>query len=142
MSSTTESGGAPAYTSGSPETYQQGGSRNGLGTAALVVGIIALITCWTVIGGILLGLLAIIFGFVGRGRAKRGEASNGGAAIAGVVLGLVSLIVAVVIVAAGATFFIHHKKDINNLQSCLNNATSQSQKNSCNQQFKSSVNGN
>jgi uncharacterized membrane protein len=105
-------------------------------------GILALITCWTVIGGVLLGLVAIILGFVGRGRAKRGEADNGGAAIAGVVLGLVGLVVAVVIVAAGATFFIHHKKDINNLQSCLNNATTQSQQNSCNQQFKSSVHGN
>ena len=142
MSSTTDSSGAPAYTGNAPDTYRQGGTRNGMGTAALVVGIIALITCWTVIGGVLLGLLAVIFGFVGRGRAKRGEASNGGAAIAGVVLGLLSLIVAVVIVAAGATFFIHHKKDITNLQSCLNNATTQSQKTSCNQQFNSSVKGN
>jgi heme/copper-type cytochrome/quinol oxidase subunit 2 len=142
MSRTTDSSGAPAYAGGAPDTYRQGGTHNGMGTAALVVGIIALITCWTVIGGVVLGLLAIIFGFVGRGRAKRGEASNGGAAMAGVILGLLSLVVAVVLVAIGATFFVHHKKDINNLQSCLNNATTQSQKNSCNQQFRNSINGN
>jgi hypothetical protein len=141
MSSTTDPGGAPAYTGAAPETHP-GGTRNGMGTTALVVGIIALITCWTVIGGVLFGLPAIIFGFVGRGRAKRGEASNGGSAIAGVILGLVSLIVAVVIVAAGATFLIHHKKDLTNLNGCLKNATTQSQKHSCNQQFKSSVHGN
>jgi Flp pilus assembly pilin Flp len=142
MSSTTDPGGAPAYTDSAPDTYRQTGARNGLGTAALVIGIIALLTCWTVVGGVVLGLLAIIFGLVGRGRAKRGEATNGGAAMAGTVLGLLSLVVAVVLVAAGATFLVHHKKDFSNLNSCLKSANSQSQKNSCNQQFKSSVNGN
>ena len=46
-------------------------ARNGLGTAALVLGILALVTCWTVIGGVVLGVLAVIFGFIGRGRVKR-----------------------------------------------------------------------
>jgi heme/copper-type cytochrome/quinol oxidase subunit 2 len=141
MSSTTDSSGAPAQTRPAAAGTVQA-PRNGTGTAALVIGIIALITCWTVIGGIVLGLLALVLGIVGRGRARRGEATNGGSAIAGVVLGLVSIIVAVVIIAAGATFFIHHKQDFHTLQSCLNNANTQSQRNSCNQQFKSSVNGN
>ncbi|HVQ51654.1 MAG TPA: DUF4190 domain-containing protein, partial [Mycobacterium sp.] len=54
------------------------GPRNGLGITALVVAIIGLVFCWTVAGGIILGLCAIIIGFVGRGRVKSGEATNGG----------------------------------------------------------------
>jgi heme/copper-type cytochrome/quinol oxidase subunit 2 len=117
-------------------------NRNGLGTAALVVGIIALLSCWTIIGGVVLGILAIVFGFIGRGRANRGEATNGGLAVAGLTLGVVGLVVAIVIVAITGSFLINHKKQINNLNNCLKNASTQSAKNSCDQQFQNSVNGN
>jgi heme/copper-type cytochrome/quinol oxidase subunit 2 len=66
--------------------------KNGLGIAALVVAIIALVT---VFGGIVLGVVAVILGFVGWGRAKRGEATNGGVAIAGIVLGFLAIIVSI-----------------------------------------------
>ncbi|MEU5402093.1 DUF4352 domain-containing protein [Streptomyces sp. NPDC005963] len=73
--------------------------RNGLGTAALVLGIIGAITGWIpfifFLGGGL-GLLALILGLVGRGRGKRGEASNKGVATAGAVLGLVAMVAATV----------------------------------------------
>ncbi|MEU9608613.1 DUF4352 domain-containing protein [Streptomyces sp. NPDC048057] len=73
--------------------------RNGLGTAALILGIIGLITgpipfvFW--LGGTL-GLLALILGLVGRGRAKRGEASNGRSATAGSIIGGVAMVLGVV----------------------------------------------
>ncbi len=54
--------------------------------------------CWTVIGGIVLGVVAIIIGIVGRGRAKRGEATNGGLAIAGTVLGALAVIASLVFI--------------------------------------------
>jgi hypothetical protein len=69
--------------------------KNGLGTAALVLAIIAL---FSGLGGIVLGPVAIVLGFLGRGRAKRGEATNGGIAIAGIVLGFLSIIEAAVVV--------------------------------------------
>ncbi|MFD9719719.1 DUF4352 domain-containing protein [Streptomyces sp. NPDC059076] len=73
--------------------------RNGLGTAALVLGIIGAITGWIpfifFLGGGL-GLLALILGLVGRGRSKRGEASNKGVATTGAVLGLVAMVAATV----------------------------------------------
>jgi hypothetical protein len=72
------------------------GPRNGLGVAALVVAIIALLS---VVGGVVLGVVAIILGFLGLGRARRGEATNGGIAVAGIVLGLISIIEAVVVIA-------------------------------------------
>jgi hypothetical protein len=74
------------------------GPRNGLGITALVLAIIGLVFCWSVAGGIILGLCAIIIGFVGRGRVKRGEATNGGVAIAGIVLGFLAIIVSLIFI--------------------------------------------
>jgi uncharacterized protein DUF4190 len=140
MSSAVGQDDVATYGSG-PRAGRVVGVRNGMGTAALIVGILAVLLCWTLVGGVVLGLLAVVFGAVGRGRVKRGEATNGGAAVAGVILGLLGVVLAVVLVVVGATFVFHHKKAINNLESCLNNATSQAQKNSCNQQFRTSVSG-
>ena len=72
--------------------------RNGLGISALVVAIIGLVFCWTVVGGVILGVTAIILGFVARGRVKRGEATNGGVAIAGIVLGCLAIVVSLVFI--------------------------------------------
>ena len=78
------------------------GPRNGLGIASLVVAIIALIS---VVGGVVLGVVAIILGFLGWQRAKRGEATNGGIAIAGIVLGVLSIIEALVVIALSVWVF-------------------------------------
>ena len=78
------------------------GPRNGLGIASLVVAIIALIS---VVGGVVLGVVAVILGFLGWQRAKRGEATNGGIAIAGIVLGVLSIIEAVVVIALSLWVF-------------------------------------
>lgn len=74
------------------------GPKNGLGIAALVVAIIGLVFCWTVVGGVILGVGAVILGFVARGRVKRGQATNGGVAIAGIVLGFLAIIVSLVFI--------------------------------------------
>lgn len=68
------------------------GPKNGFGIAALVIAIVSLAS---VIFGVVLGVVAIIFGFLGWGRAKRGEATNGGMAVAGIVLGILSIIEAI-----------------------------------------------
>ncbi|RSM93915.1 hypothetical protein DMA10_20090 [Streptomyces sp. WAC 01420] len=62
---------------------------NGLGVTALVLGIIsaAVFCLWPL--AILLGLLALIFGGIGRGKAHRGEATNAGQALAGIICGVV-----------------------------------------------------
>ncbi|MCW2519868.1 MAG: hypothetical protein JWR46_2487, partial [Mycobacterium sp.] len=71
------------------------GPRNGTGTAALVVAIAGLVFCWSVVGGIGCGIVAVILGVLGRGRAARGEANNGGIATAGSALGLVAVVASV-----------------------------------------------
>ncbi|MYW07972.1 DUF4352 domain-containing protein [Streptomyces sp. SID2563] len=74
-------------------------ARNGLGIAALILGLIGAVSglvpflFW--LAGIL-GTIALILGLVGRGRAKRGEATNKKMATFGTVLALIALIMSVV----------------------------------------------
>ncbi|MFC8536921.1 DUF4190 domain-containing protein [Streptomyces sp. NPDC057249] len=74
-------------------------ARNGLGIAALILGLIGAVSglipflFW--LAGIL-GTIALILGLVGRGRAKRGEATNKNMATFGTVLALIALIMSVV----------------------------------------------
>jgi len=92
--------GAPPF--GTPG--YSGAPKNGLGVAALVLGILGVMSSLLVFGA-LLGVVAIVLGFLGRRRAKNGEATNGGSALAGVILGLLSLVVAAVVVVAFANVF-------------------------------------
>ncbi|WP_308429570.1 DUF4190 domain-containing protein [Streptomyces longisporoflavus] len=68
---------------------------NGMGVTALVLGIIAAagFCLWPL--AIVLGILAIIFGAIGRGRAKRGEATNPGQALAGIICGAAGIVLGV-----------------------------------------------
>lgn len=61
---------------------------NSKGTWALVTGILSFFCC-----GIILGIVAIVLGVQGRKAAANGTATNGGAATAGMVLGIIGLIV-------------------------------------------------
>lgn len=68
---------------------------NGMGVAALVLGIIAAVgfCLWPL--AIVLGILAIIFGAIGRGKARRGEATNPGQALAGIICGAAGIVLGV-----------------------------------------------
>ncbi|MBO1336568.1 DUF4190 domain-containing protein [Streptomyces sp. VRA16 Mangrove soil] len=77
-----------------PQQSPQQVARNGLGTAALILGVIGalsgLVPILFWLAGIL-GVIALVLGLTGRARAKRGEATNKGVALAGALLALVSL---------------------------------------------------
>jgi hypothetical protein len=93
----------PPYPPPPPQPYSgftppPTGPRNGLGITALVLAILGLVFCWSVAGGVILGLCAIIIGFVARGRVKRGEATNGGVANAGIALGFLAIIVSLIFI--------------------------------------------
>jgi hypothetical protein len=83
------------YPAGSGGYLNQGQPSNGMGTAGLVCGIIGavcslLVFLWFF--GIILGILSIIFGGVGRSKVTKGEATNRGAATTGIVTGILALI--------------------------------------------------
>jgi len=82
------------------------GPRNGLGIAALILAIVGLLLCWSVVGGVIVGIFAALMGFIARGRVKRGEADNGGVVIAGIVLGFLSILAGLAFILIWAFFWI------------------------------------
>lgn len=113
------------------------GNRNGLGTAALVLGILSLVTWFLFVGG-LFGIVAVILGFLGRGRAKRGEASNGGMALAGLITGAVGILLTVLVIVGVAALF--STGEFSNLTDCLQDANGDQQAvDDCRRQFEDSL---
>ena len=121
-----------------------GQRRNGLGVAALVLGVLAVLTCFTVVIGFVLGLLAIVFGVIGRGRARRGEADNRGVATAGLVLGAIGLVLSIGFgVAVGSLIGkIANTPEGQRLQECVQQADGdRARAQACQDEFARSQNG-
>ncbi|MCX5367634.1 DUF4190 domain-containing protein [Streptomyces sp. NBC_00103] len=90
--------GRPHYGGGAPGPYGWSGGTgdsNGMGIAGLVLGIVSAVgfCMWPL--AVVLGILGITFGAVGRGKARRGEASNAGQALAGIICGSVGVLLAI-----------------------------------------------
>ncbi|MGI5357758.1 DUF4190 domain-containing protein [Streptomyces sp. CA-252508] len=66
---------------------------NGMGIAALVLGIVSVVLFCMWGFGIVPGILALVFGVLGRKKVQRGEADNHGVALAGIILGAVGIVV-------------------------------------------------
>ncbi|MEU9312668.1 DUF4190 domain-containing protein [Streptomyces sp. NPDC048256] len=90
--------GRPHYGGGAPGPYGWPGGTgdsNGMGIAGMVLGIVSAVgfCMWPL--AVVLGILGITFGAVGRGKARRGEASNPGQALAGIICGSVGILLAI-----------------------------------------------
>ena len=102
-----------------------GPPQNGLGVAALVVGICAFI--FGVIFfplGFVLGLVGIGLGIAARKKARRGEATNGGAALTGLILSVVGLLIAIAIGFFVGSIF-------NEVKDCTDPGLSQAEQEQC-----------
>lgn len=66
--------------------------QNGLGTASLVLGIIGLVCCTTIV----VPVIALVLGVMGRKKAAEGLATNGGTATAGMILGIIGVVIGVI----------------------------------------------
>ncbi|MFD7965984.1 DUF4190 domain-containing protein [Streptomyces zaomyceticus] len=84
------------YTGQTGQTGYPQSPSNGMGTASMVLGIIAVAGFCLYGLGVVLGVLALIFGIIGVKKAGRGEATNRGMAVAGIVLGSIGTLVSAV----------------------------------------------
>ncbi len=94
-----------------------GGSRNNLGGLALALGLLGVATCWIGIGG-LAGIAAVVVGMFGRSRARRMGGAGGGVATAGLALGVLSTLIALLLVGGTWTFYERHGDDLRRYQDC------------------------
>jgi hypothetical protein len=123
-----------------PGGYQAGGHpaargrRNGMGTTALVLGVVALVLILLLLFaplGAFLGLLAVLFGIVGLIRVNRGEADNRGQAVAGLVTGGIALLVGIFLTISIGTWFATHVNDFRRFGNCLDQATGDAAREQC-----------
>jgi membrane-bound ClpP family serine protease len=109
-----------------------------MGTAALVLGILALVLVVLIFFsplGALLGLLAVIFGIVGILRANRGEADNRGQALTGLVTGAVALLVGLLLTIGIGTFFAANVNEFREFGRCMDDARDQQAREACARQL-------
>ncbi|MFF7871958.1 DUF4190 domain-containing protein [Streptomyces qaidamensis] len=114
---------------GYPGSYPQGGytqggygwpgmpmaPQNGMGVAAMVLGIISCtLFCLYGVVSLVTGILAVVFGIKGRKRAEAGVATNHGQAQAGLIMGIIGIILGItviVLIAVGITAAINSDRD-------------------------------
>ncbi|WP_299058356.1 DUF4190 domain-containing protein [uncultured Nocardioides sp.] len=110
----------------------------GMAVTALVLGILALLLCWTVIGGVLLGLPAVILGIVAVVRARKGKSGGRGLAVGGIVTGLLGIVLAIALAVVATTFLarIIDGEASQRYQQCISDAGGQQQQvDRCDQQL-------
>lgn len=118
--------------------------RNGAGTTALVTGVVALVLAVLIIFfplAAIIGVIAAIFGFVGLGRANRGEADNKNHAIAGIVTGLLALVLAVYMTFRLGSFVAEHEGDFRSFWRCITSAPTKAEQNDCGEQLARALEG-
>ncbi|MCT7366780.1 DUF4190 domain-containing protein [Mycolicibacterium llatzerense] len=112
--------------------------RNGMGTTALVLGIVGLLTSWSVVGGLLFGLGAVACGVIGRNRVKEGLANNAVVAGAGIALGALATVLAVVFVFVVIGFY--RQVGFSDYTDCMTRAgQDQNAQSTCVQDFRSRI---
>ncbi|WP_231383874.1 DUF4190 domain-containing protein [Rhodococcus sp. 114MFTsu3.1] len=121
-----------------PGQYPPSTPKNTLGTMALVAAIIGVLTFWSVVGGIILGLLAVALGFVARSRVKKGAATNGTVSLVAIILGFVAAALSVALIAFGVSWFSNVGGQ--EFVDCMNDAgSSQSAKDQCSDRFQQNI---
>ena len=121
-----------------PGQYPAARRRNGMGTAALVLGVVAVVLVLLLLFspiGAFLGLLAVLFGILGIMRANRGEADNRGQAVAGLVTGAIALLVGVFFTVSIGVWFSTHVNDFNHFGQCIDDASGPDAREQCARQL-------
>ena len=107
--------GHPGYPAGYGWQGMPAAPENGMGIAAMVLGIISCsMFCLYGVLSIITGVLAVVFAVKGRKRVERGEANNPGQAKAGLILGIIGTVLGAamaILIAIGITVAINSEDE-------------------------------
>ena len=108
--------------------------KNGLGVAALVLGVASLVAALSFILfplGLLGGLVAVILGAIAltRGRAK--GATNPGQATAGIICGVLALVIGIVLAVRFGTFVARNTSVFTTFDNCIAKASNRTAVSNC-----------
>ena len=106
----------------------------GLAVAALVLGIVGVLTFFLFVGG-LLGIVALVLGIVAIRQTRKGQAGGQSMAIAGTVLGGAAIVITAIYAIALSAFFVKFGTQFSSFQDCLRHATTIQEQQDCRDQF-------
>jgi hypothetical protein len=109
-----------------PATRQPVRPRNGLGVAALVIGVSSLVAAVSFLLfplALIGGIVGAILGAIGIARANAGRANNQGQAAAGLACSVIALLLAAVLAVRVGTWVTHNTGQLGRLDKCLTKAS-------------------
>jgi len=116
--------------------------RNGLGVAALVLGVASLVAAFSFVLfplGLLGGLVAVILGVIALSRRITGGATNAGQAWAGTICGILALVIGIVFSVRVGTFVEHNTGSFTSFDNCIAKASNRSEVANCIARFANSI---
>jgi len=116
--------------------------RNGLGVAALVLGVASLVAAFSFVLfplGLLGGLVAVILGVIALSRRITGGATNPGQAWAGTICGILALVIGIVFSVRVGTFVEHNTSAFTSFDNCIAKASNRSEVANCIARFANSI---
>jgi len=116
--------------------------RNGLGVAALVLGVASLVAAFSFVLfplGLLGGLVAVILGVIALSRRITGGATNPGQAWAGTICGILALVIGIVFSVRVGTFVEHNTSAFTSFDNCIAKASNRSEVANCISRFANSI---
>ena len=116
--------------------------RNGLGVAALALGVASLVAAFSFVLfplGLLGGLVAVILGVIALSRRITGGATNPGQAWAGTICGILALVIGIVFSVRVGTFVEHNTGSFTSFDNCIAKASNRSEVANCIARFANSI---
>jgi hypothetical protein len=108
--------------------------RNGLGVAALVLGVASLVAAFSFVLfplGLLGGLIAAVLGVISLSRRSTSGATNPGQAWAGTICGILALVIGIVFLVRVGTFVEHNTSAFTSFDNCIAKASNRSEVANC-----------
>jgi hypothetical protein len=117
-------------------------ARNGLGVAALVIGVASLVAASSFLlfpVALVSAIVGIVFGILALSRGRSGVATNSGQATAGLVCSMVALIIAVVLTVRVGTWVAHNSGAFTRFDKCIAQAGDRREVSTCIANFANEV---